>query len=140
MTGLMDKFRRSKAAFWTAAILLAAAAAVPSAVLIRELRRYRQFLTGFSPGTVRQTHPTTTPHGNGSSEGRLHFAAFRLNAPKAKEVEVVGDFNRWRRGTLPLERSGGQWEVLLPLPPGRYKYQFVVDGKPQGEPAVKVVP
>lgn len=137
---MVDRSRRGKWAFWTVAALLAAIAALPSAVLVRELQRYRRFLSGFSPETIRQTHPSATPREGGPVAGRLHFAAFRLTAPRAKEVEVVGDFNRWRRGTLPLEKSGSQWEVLLPLPAGRYKYQFIVDGKPQGEPSVKVVP
>lgn len=140
MTAVVDRLRRNKAAFWTAAVLLAAIAALPSAFLVREARRYKEFLSGFSPGTVRQTHPTTTPRHDGHGAGRLHFTAFRLRSPKAKSVELVGDFNRWRRGTLPLEKAGPDWEVLLPLPAGRYKYQFIVDGKPQGEPATKAVP
>ena len=54
---------------------------------------------------------------------RLHFIEFRLKAPKAKRVELLGDFNGWKAGTLLLtHEKGGDWEMMLPLPPGRYRY------------------
>jgi hypothetical protein len=50
--------------------------------------------------------------------------------PGARTVEVAGDFNEWNPGRTPLEQiTGGAWTVTLPLKPGRYEYQFVVDGQ-----------
>lgn len=56
---------------------------------------------------------------------------FVLVAPKAVSVSLVGDFNDWDRARTPLKSSnaGGMWSVTLPLPPGRHRYAFVVDGK-----------
>lgn len=54
---------------------------------------------------------------------------FTYFAPDAKTVELVGDFAEWRSGKIRLEKTvGGNWRLNLSLPPGRYQYQFVVDG------------
>jgi hypothetical protein len=49
--------------------------------------------------------------------------------PGARVVQAAGDFNGWNPTETPLEQtSDGAWTVTLPLEPGRYEYQFVVDG------------
>lgn len=55
---------------------------------------------------------------------------FVLYAPGAHSVALVGDFNGWDRGATPLRPAGsaGAWVVSLPLPPGRYRYAFLIDG------------
>lgn len=55
---------------------------------------------------------------------------FVLVAPEASAVTVVGDFNDWSLSATPLTRAEGDgvWWVTLSLPPGRYRYAFVVDG------------
>ena len=52
--------------------------------------------------------------------------AFRLKAPQAKEVKVVGQFGP----DTPLQKDDqGVWSVTLPsVPPGVHEYRFVVDG------------
>ena len=54
-----------------------------------------------------------------------------LDAPRAKSVTVVGDFNAWDGSRTPLERdsSTGVWSVLVDVHPGRHIYAFLVDGK-----------
>jgi 1,4-alpha-glucan branching enzyme len=60
---------------------------------------------------------------------------FRLDAPDASQVSVVGDFNGWDPDRNPLTRNVNDvWEEQLPLPPGRYGYAFVVDGRRQPDP------
>ena len=56
---------------------------------------------------------------------------FSFNAPAAKEIYVVGDFNHWKiNDESRLSRlDSGKWEKRLSLPPGKYKYKFVVDGE-----------
>ena len=50
--------------------------------------------------------------------------------PGARMVQAAGDFNGWNPSRTPLEQtSNGAWTVTIPLEPGRYEYQFVVDGK-----------
>jgi 1,4-alpha-glucan branching enzyme len=55
---------------------------------------------------------------------------FVFVAPTAASVSLVGDFNGWDRRQTPLTpvASGGMWTVALPLPPGRHRYAFIVDG------------
>src|SRR5262245_24118130 len=50
--------------------------------------------------------------------------------PDAHEVFVAGSFNNWNPSTTPLTNIGrGRWVKELSLAPGRYEYQFVVDGR-----------
>jgi len=63
---------------------------------------------------------------------------FRYNAPAARQVNLAGEFNNWL-GTANGDRldpnldsmkdldGDGIWEITLPLPPGRYKYKYVID-------------
>lgn len=57
--------------------------------------------------------------------------AFQINAPQAKEVYIVGDFNHWKINEASrLSRlDNGQWEKKYALTPGKYRYKFVVDGE-----------
>jgi hypothetical protein len=55
---------------------------------------------------------------------------FELDAPGARSVQVLGDFNRWSREGNSLQRgSDGRWRVTTMLPPGRYVYAYLVDGR-----------
>lgn len=55
---------------------------------------------------------------------------FRLAAPDARAVAVAGDFNDWRPETLPMTAGpDGTWSATAALPPGRYAYMYVVDGR-----------
>lgn len=55
---------------------------------------------------------------------------FVLYAPAARSVALVGDFNGWDRSATPLRPAGsaGAWVVSVQLPPGRYRYAFLIDG------------
>ncbi len=51
-------------------------------------------------------------------------------APKAKEVAIAGDFNKWKIDNKILRKqSNGNWVAEMHLKPGVYNYMFVVDGK-----------
>ena len=65
----------------------------------------------------------------GSHNGVL--VTFELHAPQAQSVELIGSFNDWARGTIRLSGpdASGHWVVTIPLPSGRYEYQFLVDGE-----------
>jgi hypothetical protein len=56
---------------------------------------------------------------------------FKLRAPLAKQLVLVGDFNSWDARATPMTRdtATGAWEVSITLPAGRYLYAFVADGK-----------
>ena len=60
---------------------------------------------------------------------------FRLEAPEAQHVSVVGDFNAWDQEKHPLRQdANGVWVCQMPLPAGHYAYAFVVDGVWQPDP------
>jgi len=60
---------------------------------------------------------------------------FVLVAPEAASVTVVGDFNDWNATPLAKQDKDGVWWVTLSLPPGRYRYAFVVNGSSwRGDP------
>jgi len=55
---------------------------------------------------------------------------FELDAPGARSVQVIGDFNDWSRNASSMQRgSDGRWRVTTLLPPGRYVYAFLIDGQ-----------
>lgn len=56
---------------------------------------------------------------------------FRLAAPGARSVYLIGTFCGWDRRAHPLHpgEKEGVWEVVVPLGPGTYEYTFLVDGR-----------
>ncbi len=64
---------------------------------------------------------------------------FNYYAPSARQVTLAGNFNNWG-GTQgggrydpaidPMHDADGDgvWSIVIPLPPGRYQYKFVLDG------------
>ena len=60
---------------------------------------------------------------------------FSLNADKAAQVAVSGDFNNWSPTSHLLKKNKkGVWEKSLMLDIGRYEYKFFVDGHWQSDP------
>lgn len=55
---------------------------------------------------------------------------FALDAPKAKEVRVTGEFSNWSREGLAMDKNGadGLWKVVADIAAGEYEYRFIVDG------------
>jgi len=67
--------------------------------------------------------------------------AFRLDAPAARAVSLVGDFNSWDPAATPMTRDadGRGWSVAVTMPAGRHTYAFVVDGLVIADPDVPSV-
>ena len=58
---------------------------------------------------------------------------FYCAAPRAKSVEIIGDFNHWH--PLPMQRTvDGWWFTQMQLCHGHHQYRFLVDGKPMLDP------
>lgn len=61
-----------------------------------------------------------------SGNGEVEFQFFR---PAAQQVLLVGDFNRWDRASLPMQRGrDGSWVRSLRLAPGVYQFKYLADG------------
>lgn len=52
-------------------------------------------------------------------------------ASDAKQISIAGDFNNWNPDATPLKYDDrmGVWQACVPMPPGRYCYRIVVDGR-----------
>lgn len=121
---------RNKWAFWAMVTAVLALISVPSITWVSALNDYRHFLSGWEPTPLKATGTSYTP--NGRAEPILTSVDFRHKAPKARSVELVGDFNAWKPGILKMARGGdGVWTVSIPVLKGRHKYLFLVDGEPK---------
>jgi hypothetical protein len=66
----------------------------------------------------------------GKAIRRIGFTFFNS---KSKRVEVIGDFNNWT--PAPMQKiNAKQWSLAVPIVPGDYAYNFVVDGRPITDP------
>jgi peroxiredoxin len=72
----------------------------------------------------------STPFTSLISKGNV---LFRYDEVGRKRVEVAGEFSGWL--PVPLYRSGGGFLRRLAIPPGRYRYRFIVDGEPALDPS-----
>ncbi|MCH9022231.1 MAG: glycogen-binding domain-containing protein, partial [Planctomycetes bacterium] len=72
-------------------------------------------------------------YGYRQREGKIEFSALY---PKAKKVQLAGDFNSWNPGKTNLSNinNNGRWNVELAIPAGTYTYRYVVDGRWQQDP------
>lgn len=67
---------------------------------------------------------------------------FRVWAPNAERVSVVGDFNQWDGRTNPMASLGasGVWELFIPQLPADSLYKFEIRNRHTGAVAVKADP
>jgi len=81
-------------------------------------------------GRVAEPEPERAILPGAGEPRRSRVKDFMLQAPAAAGVYIVGDFNGWRiDAESKLWNSGkGLWQKRLALPPGRYRYKFVIDG------------
>ncbi len=55
---------------------------------------------------------------------------FGAKFESARKVLIAGDFNGWSTMGTPMQSvSPGQWRMTLPLPSGRYRFRYIVDGQ-----------
>lgn len=57
---------------------------------------------------------------------RFHYAESKEHV---NQMAVVGDFNNWsnRAHGLVRQAAGKEWELTIPLKPGRYRYKFLIN-------------
>jgi cyclomaltodextrinase / maltogenic alpha-amylase / neopullulanase len=47
---------------------------------------------------------------------------------KYNKVFLFGSFNSWNRSDLEMKGNNGEYDIAIPLEPGRYQYKFFADG------------
>jgi 1,4-alpha-glucan branching enzyme len=79
---------------------------------------------------ITQNNPAPAPY---SAKNLFKPANFYCAAPRAKSVELAGDFNQWHPS--PMRKSvDGWWFAQIQLCHGHHQYRFLVDGKPMLDP------
>ena len=66
---------------------------------------------------------------------RTKKVSFSLPGIEAREVYVVGDFNKWNRTKHRMKKQKENWKVSVKLPAGEYKFKYLVDGNWLNDPA-----
>ncbi|HEY3097432.1 MAG TPA: AAA family ATPase [Methylomirabilota bacterium] len=82
-----------------------------------------------SADPVASSAPATTAEG----------VMFTIEASSAEQVHLAGDFNDWTLDGSEMELIDGIWTKVVKLPPGRYRYRYVIDGQWQSDPLNTVV-
>lgn len=68
-------------------------------------------------------------------KGKRWRITFSLEAPDAKEVILMGDFNQWNSRVHPMKKDEiGVWNKVTMLTPGVHEYKFLVDGQWHSDP------
>jgi chromosome partitioning protein len=78
--------------------------------------------------------PSSTGLGPETVQGGVLFS---LDAPRASDVRLVGDFNGWDPSSTAMvkEPGSGLWKALVSLGDGRFEYRYLVDGDWTEDPA-----
>jgi 1,4-alpha-glucan branching enzyme len=60
---------------------------------------------------------------------------FRITAPGAMSVMLVGDFTQWQEQGIPMKKGkDGIWGASVELAPGKHNYRFIIDGEWSDDP------
>jgi hypothetical protein len=96
---------------------------------VRDVERRRPSKGSTVTKIVRRTDTVRVVRGDTIVLARFPFVDDAAHA--AHSVALVGDFNDWNPSANPLQPglSKGSWSTTLSLPPGRYEYAFLIDGK-----------
>ena len=85
--------------------------------------------------TTETKFSSLEPAGRYSAKRTRHHVDFFCRAPKAENVTLVGDFNKWDPAATPMRRMpDGRWMVSLELNHGHHQYLYLVDGAPTLDP------
>jgi 1,4-alpha-glucan branching enzyme len=80
--------------------------------------------------------PAAKPAAKSAVKSDIVKVTFKLFAPHADKVALVGSFNGWDAKKSPMKKDAkGTWSKSLELAPGSYEYKFLVDHEWWSDPA-----
>jgi hypothetical protein len=128
---LVLEWMRQPAFSIASAALLAAAALAIGFVTRGALSALDSPDTPLASAAAANANVTAIPASNIPAAVRAVPVPITFDAPGAKRVAIVGDFNDWDSTAAPLVRFGanGPWTATVKIMPGRHLYAFMVDGK-----------
>jgi 1,4-alpha-glucan branching enzyme len=75
---------------------------------------------------------------NGSNTESSFQVRVQFSHSTATTVAIAGTFNDWKPAITPMVMlREGTWAKVLSLPPGKYEYLFVADGKWLPDPTAR---
>ncbi|MBK8682476.1 MAG: glycogen-binding domain-containing protein [Bacteroidetes bacterium] len=77
-------------------------------------------------------HFKNKPTAYKNAEGKSVFIL--KDEEQAQQVFISGNFNLWSTAQDAMHKTDSGWVIILDLPPGKYLYKFIVDGKWQNDP------
>lgn len=77
--------------------------------------------------------PPTPPAPSPKTKPVTARKTFSYDNSNAKEVLLVGDFNKWTPQSF-VRDAKGRWSTSISLLPGDFSYSFIVDGKTIRDP------
>lgn len=94
----------------------------------------------YKAGTLRYSWKTLGAHLE--ERNSIHGVVFRVWAPNAKAVSVVGNFNHWIVGMNPMEnvRDSGIWEIFIPDIGENEVYKYAIKSNADNLVRLKIDP
>lgn len=77
----------------------------------------------------------TDPRAFSYQDGTATFFLPRYSANQ--KIYLSGSFNAWSTMQLPMQKNDSGWIIRISLPPGRYSYKYIIDGKWSADPGNK---
>jgi len=70
-----------------------------------------------------------------ATKGEARAETFTFRAPRARSVQLVGDFTAWEHAPISLHKEADDvWRTTVELTPGRHLYRYLVDGQWRDDP------
>ena len=62
---------------------------------------------------------------------KVTFTVSKEAAGEAKKINLVGDFNKWKKKSMPLKKlKNGEFKITVDLPCGKeYQYRYLIDNE-----------
>jgi 1,4-alpha-glucan branching enzyme len=81
----------------------------------------------FHQGTAAKAYELMGAHPSAQNGKEGYF--FRVWAPNARKVSVMGDFNQWNSSEYPMDRlsSQGLWQIFIPDIQEFTSYKYMIE-------------